>query len=315
MLDLDFDDGQRAIADAVSQFCTDRCGDDVLRECAGTFPAELWRELAALGVFAVATPGGGGGALEVLAALESLGRAAFPGPLAATCFALEVLPAAERDAVAKGDAVVSLGAPPLWPFGDAARIFLEVDGEAVHRVGIRGELEPVETLGGEPWGRGEHEREERLEATPRAFALLDTARAGYQAAAGRRLVDDAAEHARTRRQFGRAIGEFQAVAHPLADCAIALEGAAGLARVAAFRIDAGEPEARATAAAARLSADRAALRAVTVAHQVFGAVGATLAGPAFHVSRRVRQLASLPPGPEPARARVLASLDLGGESR
>ncbi len=309
MLDLDFDDAQLAIADAVDKFCAERCGEEALRAAAGGFPAELWTELAGLGVFAVATPEGGGGALEIVAAMESLGRAGFPGPLDATFFAREVLPDAEAAAVAKGECVVSLGAPPLWPWGPVADVFLEVDAGGVRRARLREPVEAVETLGGEPWARAGHERGEALAVPARAFALLDAARAAYQAAAGRRLVDDAAEHARTRRQFGRSLGEFQAVSHPLADCAISLAGAASLARGAAFCIDEDAPDARARAAAARLTADRAALRAVAVAHQTFGALGATRDGPAFLRSRRIRQIASLPPGPDAGREALLGCFE------
>ena len=46
------------------------------------------------------------------------------------------------------------------------------------------------------------------------------------------------------------------------------------------------------ASGAKLSANAAALRAAHVCHQVFGANGITLEGPVFHVSRRIRQLAS-----------------------
>jgi hypothetical protein len=64
------------------------------------------------------------------------------------------------------------------------------------------------------------------------------------------------------------------------------------------------------AAAARLSARRAALDAAHTCHQLFGAVGITLEGPVFHISRRLRQLASQPPGESAARASLLAQLDL-----
>ena len=49
----------------------------------------------------------------------------------------------------------------------------------------------------------------------------------------------------------------------------------------------------------------AALEAVYVCHQAFGAVGITLEGPAFRVARRVRQLVSEPPIEPPAREAVL----------
>jgi len=51
-----------------------------------------------------------------------------------------------------------------------------------------------------------------------------------------------------------------------------------------------------------------------VCHQAFGAIGITLEGPVFHISRRIRQLASLPPGAAPARAAVLSHFGLAGDS-
>lgn len=313
-LDLELDDAQRAIADAVAAFCRARCPDARVRALAGRFDPEPWRELAELGVLALATPEGEGGALEAVAALESLGRAAFPGPLAATFFATQALPPAERAAVARGDAVVALGTPPLLPFAPVAQVFVAIEGERAWLARPDGPMEPVATLGGEPWGRVALSRVRELGETARAHALHDLALAAYAAAAAQRLVDDTAEHARTRRQFGRAIGEFQAVAHPLADCAMQAAGARGLARAAAFRFDRGElAPARELAAAARLSAVRAGLATAHASHQLFGAIGITLEGPVFHVSRRLRQLASQPPGDGPARAALLAGLGLGEE--
>jgi alkylation response protein AidB-like acyl-CoA dehydrogenase len=109
----------------------------------------------------------------------------------------------------------------------------------------------------------------------------------------RRALELAAEHARTRKQFGRAIGEFQAVAHPLAAAWIRISAAEMLARAAAHDADEGAPDAPALAAAAWLSARKAALAAALRAHQTFGAVGITLEGPVFSLTRRIRTWASL----------------------
>ena len=211
--------------------------------------------------------------------------------------------------------MVSLGSPPLLAWAPAAQLFVEIEGQSAFLARPCGAVEPVETLGGEPWGRVELERTAPLGDARRALALHDIALAAYLAAAGTRLVEDASEHARTRKQFGRAIGEFQAVAHPLADAWVQLAGAATLARGAAFRFDraGGEspgPAALAAAGGARLSAARAALGAAHVCHQVFGAIGITLEGPVFHVSRRIRQLASDPERDGPARAALLAAYGL-----
>ena len=309
-LDLAFDDAQQAVADSVAHFCRDRCSDAVVRASAERFPAELWRGLAELGVLALATPEGEGGALEVAAAMESLGRAAHPGPLAATFFAAQLLPAAERRAVTSGAALVAVGSPPLLPWAPLARVFVEPEGDRAWLAEPRGPIEPVATLGGEPWGRVALARRAELGETRRARALADLALAAWLAAAGRRLVEEAAEHARARRQFGRPIGEFQAVSHPLADAAIQLDAASTLARVAAAGWDESSAAADRCAGAARLSAARASLRAAHAAHQVFGALGITLEGPVFHVSRRIRQLATAPAAGDPARAELLEALGL-----
>ncbi len=313
-LDLAFDDAQQAIHDAVSQFCRDQCSDAVVKAACDRFPSGLWKSLAELGVLAIATPEGEGGASELVAAVEALGRAVFPGPLLGSLCAAQLLPKDERAAVTSGAAIVSLGCPPLLPWASEAQIFIEIVGEHAHLARPRGAIERIETLGGEPWGRLALERTAALGDARRALVLHDIALAAYLSAAANRLVEDTAEHARTRKQFGRAIGEFQAVAHPLADCWTQLAAAATLARAAAFAFDRdgrepGATPASAPSAAARLSAARAALAAVHTCHQVFGAIGITLEGPVFHVSRRIRQLASHFSGDAPARAAVLAPFD------
>jgi alkylation response protein AidB-like acyl-CoA dehydrogenase len=305
-LDLAFDDAEQAIADAVAKFCAERCPAAIVRETAGTLPRALWRELAELGVLALATPEGDGGARELCAALESLGAAVFPGPLAATFLATQVLEEKERIRVAQGEWIVALGTPPLLPFAPVADCFVALADGQIHRAHLRGAAIAVETLGGEPWGRVDLELGAPLAAGARAWALHDLAIATYAAAAGGALVSATAAHARARQQFGRAIGEFQAVAHPLADAHVRLGAAATLARIAAHAWDEHAPDLRARAAAARLSATRAALDAAHTAHQLFGAQGITTEGPVFHVSRRIRQLASQPPSPDAARDALLA---------
>jgi hypothetical protein len=308
-LDLAFDDAQQAIAAALAAFCAERCGAGVVKAAAGRFPAELWRELAGQGVLALLTPEGDGGAVELVAAMEPLGRAVFPGPLAHTFFATQLLEPEERVALASGEVIVAVGTPPLLPFACDAAIFIELADGRAFRARPAGPVARVETLGGEPWGRVALVRGEELPGLERALAVYEIALAAWLAGAGLGLVEATAEHARTRRQFGRAIGEFQAVAHPLAECWIRLGAAETLARAAAWRFDAGEPGARATAAAARLSARRAALEAAHVCHQLFGAEGITLEGPVFHVTRRIRQLASQAPDEASACEALLAGCE------
>ena len=92
-MDLAFDDGQAAIATALARFCEERCTADVVKALGGEFSHSLWSDLAGLDVLGLASEGGEGGPGEVVAAMETLGRAAFPGPLAANFLATQVVDA------------------------------------------------------------------------------------------------------------------------------------------------------------------------------------------------------------------------------
>ena len=274
--------------------------DAVAAGCAGG-----WAALGELGALAAGADGESG-AGELVATCEALGAAAVAGPIVETVIALRLLPEAEHAPIAAGAARVSVGVPPLLPFAPEASVFIELAGARAFRASPRGAIHAVETLGGDVWGRVELVRGAELPGAVAALAAGRLACAALLAAAGRRALELAAEHARTRKQFGRALGEFQAVAHPLAAAWIHISAAEMLARAAAHHADASAPEAPALAAAAWLSARRAALAAVLRAHQTFGAVGVTLEGPVFPLTRRVRQWASLPLDEPAALARVAA---------
>jgi len=264
----------------------------VVREAVAAGCRGGWAALAQLGVLAVGADGESG-ARELAASCEALGAAALAGPLVETVIALRLLPAAEREAIASGRAFASVGEPPLMPHASRESVFVWLAEGRAWRARAQGEVAPVGTLGGEPWGRVALAKGEELPGAPAALAAGRLASAALLAAAGRRALELAAAHARTRKQFGRAIGEFQAVAHPLAAAWIRISAAEMLARAAAHDADAGAPDAAALAAAAWLSARKAALGAALRAHQTFGAVGITLEGPLFALTRRIRTWASL----------------------
>jgi alkylation response protein AidB-like acyl-CoA dehydrogenase len=102
--------------------------------------------------------------------------------------------------------------------------------------------------------------------------------------AGHALLSMAVEHARTRTQFGRPIGAFQAVAHQLAEAYAEIETARSLAYRAAVTLPgSGAPEAVACAAVA---GPRAAVLACEVALQVCGGIAMTWE---FGLHRRYRR--------------------------
>ena len=87
-----------------------------------------------------------------------------------------------------------------------------------------------------------------------------------------RLVDSCVGHARERRQFGRRIGEFQAVSHRVADMKVRSEAAKLLLYRACHLMDIGE-DATSAIAMSKLAVSEAAVATALDAVQVFGGRG------------------------------------------
>jgi alkylation response protein AidB-like acyl-CoA dehydrogenase len=90
-----------------------------------------------------------------------------------------------------------------------------------------------------------------------------------------RVLETAAEHARTRVQFGRPIGSFQAVKHKCADVLIALEAGRSAAREALEAADAGDPGQPLLASIAKAWVGDAFVRGAEENIQIHGGVGFT----------------------------------------
>ena len=125
----------------------------------------------------------------------------------------------------------------------------------------------------------------------------------------------AADHARTRRQFGRVIGEFQAVKHLCATMACRTERAAALAWDAARAADEapGEHPVAAAAAAALVLDD--AVENAKDCIQVLGGIGFTWEHDAHLYLRRALALRALLGGSAPWRARVTGLAAAGARRR
>lgn len=85
-------------------------------------------------------------------------------------------------------------------------------------------------------------------------------------------LDAALDYAQSRRQFGRAIGEFQAIQFKIADMAVEVEMARMMVLKAAWLKDQHRPYAR-EAAMAKLFASETAMRAANQALQIHGGAG------------------------------------------
>jgi len=137
----------------------------------------------------------------------------------------------------------------------------------------------------------------RLGEEGKGFGLglktLDRLRATVGAAAcgmAARALAEALAHARTRRQFGKPLGEFQLVQEKLARMATELTAARLLVYRAAHAADAGAERVTLEAAMAKLHATEAAQRIVDDAVQILGGQGVLASSPVDRLYRSVRAL-------------------------
>jgi acyl-CoA dehydrogenase len=125
------------------------------------------------------------------------------------------------------------------------------------------------------------------------MATLDFFRTSVGAAAcgmAARARDEAITRVKSRRQFGKALSEFQATQMAIADMALDVAASTLLVLSAAHRIDAGGIPATVDAAMAKLHATEAAQRVIDRAVQLFGGEGVVSGNIAERLYREVRAL-------------------------
>jgi alkylation response protein AidB-like acyl-CoA dehydrogenase len=123
--------------------------------------------------------------------------------------------------------------------------------------------------------------------------------------AARGALDMAVAYAKTREQFGRPIGSFQAVQHRLADAAMALEQASSMVRYAAWLRASGADCGR-EAAMARLVSGRAVRQVTHAATLTHGGYGFMEEQDITLYCRRAKQLEHLVEGPVIQRELIAA---------
>ncbi|MFD0690711.1 acyl-CoA dehydrogenase family protein [Actinomadura fibrosa] len=132
---------------------------------------------------------------------------------------------------------------------------------------------------------------------PRVLAsVLDhaaVALAAECAGGAQRLLETAVEHAKTRVQFGRPIGAFQAVKHACADMYVEVESARAAAHHAMWTAAEDPAGLPAAAALAKACCADAYMRVATETIQVLGGIGVTWEHPAHLYFRRAKSSQAL----------------------
>ena len=260
----------------------------------------LWSSVAEAGAFAVAVPESHGGAgllpVELAVAAQELGRAAAPGPYVETLAAAELLDdPAWLSRIAEGDAIVSMAVPHALD-ADVADLVVGADGTEV-RAGERlASLDPARRLFRAEGGGAS--------AGFTGFGALLCA--AQQVGIGLALLEVSVEYAKMRQQFGRPIGEYQAIKHHLSSAMVELEFARPLVYGAALSY--GTPDFARDVSAAKAAASEASYGAAKTALQVHGAIGYTDEYDPSLWIRKARALYSAWGSPSEHRARVMAAL-------
>ncbi|MEU5760647.1 acyl-CoA dehydrogenase family protein [Nocardia sp. NPDC047648] len=286
----------------------------------------LIRQLADAGVLglAVAEQHGGIGAepIDLVVAFQELGRAAVPGPLVETAAAIPALLQALPDqdlaarwlpGFAEGAALGTVAFAPPGPGvaldADTAEVVLlagENQLSTGNRTGLVRSVDPARRLftvaAAETVAEGDRVRA----AAAAGFDTGALACAAQLLGAGKALLHASTEYAKQRKQFGKPIGEFQAVKQKLADVLIALDLAEPLLHRAALTM-AGPTRSRDVSAAVIACGD-AAYRAARAALQVHGAIGYTAEYDLSLWLTKVTALRSAWGTPDLHRARIARAL-------
>ncbi|HUQ55841.1 acyl-CoA dehydrogenase family protein [Lentzea sp.] len=243
------------------------------------------RDLAALGVDEVTDP------VDLVVVFEEIGHHAVDGPLIES---LAVLPAL-------GAGAGSVAFPPEVPHAVEADRYFLVEGDTLREASPVAELSSVdptrslvELAAGPVIATGV--------PAQRAFDLGVLTCSAQLLGLGRAMLEMTTEHARARTQFGKPIGQFQALKHHLANVLIGLEMARPLVYGAAVTLNTRD------VSAAKVATSDAAWNAARTALQVHGAIGYTAEHALGRFLLQARALRTAWGSPSTHRARVLEAL-------
>jgi alkylation response protein AidB-like acyl-CoA dehydrogenase len=146
------------------------------------------------------------------------------------------------------------------------------------------------------------------DAVERALDMARVALAGEQAGGARRTLEMTVDYAKTRVQFGRPIGSFQAIKHMAADLLLESESATSAARHAAQALADGASDAGAAISLAAFACADAFTAVAAASIQMHGGIAFTWAHPAHLYLRRARADAQLFGAAAQYRERYLKAL-------
>jgi alkylation response protein AidB-like acyl-CoA dehydrogenase len=285
------------------------------------FDRALWDGLLEMGALTMRAPapaGGGHSLFDAALLMEQAGRALASAPIVEAVAVARLLSGVDnpvaRDwwkSFSEGRKIVMLALhdiatrpTQIVPGGAVADAVVGLDGDQLVLITTACPPDPRPNLGcspiatwmlGDPQSSGERYELARGNAARTAFtAALEEWKlltAATLSAIALRALEMAASYARERSQFGKPIGTYQAISHPLADLVTDAEGAKLLTWRAIWNIAHGTPDAAATISMAYWWAAHTSSRAVAQSLHTFGGYGLSLEYDIQLYHRRAKSMA------------------------
>ncbi len=300
-MDFQLSEDQQALQEGIRAFVDGNYAFDRTPEIEKEpLTREAWSELAEMGVFSLRQPeaegGVGLGSVEAVVVFQELGRRLVPGPLVWSHLAAGLV-----DGAAGGEQIVGgldltrpSSDPLLVEYGDALDALLVLRPEGVFRVDPEAletkpvatpldPLTPMQLAASLPEG-------DRLAGSDEAMRLRTEGAAlasGLLLGIAESTLDYANEYAKTREQFNRPIGSFQAIKHFLADMYVRVGQARCVSYAAGATLD--DPaigDVVRAVASAKVVAGEAAMKNARSCVQIYGGMGYTWELPPHYYLKR-----------------------------
>ena len=330
-MDFDLTDEQRLLKDSVERLIADQYGFEqrkkYLREPNG-WSAALWSQYAELGLlglpFEESLGGFGGGAVETMIVMEAFGRGLILEPYFATVVLGGGLLNRLGDAAQRAELIAQIAQGKLklafahverhsrWNLADVATTAKKQgDGwvlEGSKGVVLHGDCADKLLVTARTAG-GQRDRDgiglflvdaSAAGVSRRGFATQDELRGAEVTLGGARaeavgvmtvMHETTVEYLKTRQQFGRPIGSFQALQFRAVDMLTALEQARSMALFATVSAESDDPvERRRAIAAAKVQIGRSGKHIGQDAIQLHGGIGMTMEYSVGHYFKRMTMI-------------------------
>lgn len=142
-----------------------------------------------------------------------------------------------------------------------------------------------------------------------ALNMATVAMCGSMVGGAERVVEMAAEYARTRQQYGQIIGKFQGIKHKCSDMLVALENSKSATYYAAWAVSSGEANAAEAVSVAKNFVCQAFSHVSSENIQIHGGIGFTWEHEAHWYLKRAKASEVLLGSPRTHRERLAAILD------